>query len=343
MKIGLSKAAIWLPEGFEDAAFISLESGVPEKVLKEKMGIVRKCRAKAEDHPSLMAIRAARKILKDMDPLSIDLVIWTGSEYKDYPVWTAAIYAQEQLGLRNAWAFDMAARCSSNVVGLKIAKSMMQADAGLKRVLLLGGHRTGDLVNYKDPKARFLYNLSDGGAAMVLERCDFNAVLESDVITDGSFSEDVVIPAGGTRKRVRDGAFEKSDTYLCVPDMDGMRERLADRSIQNFVKVIRNASSRSTTRPIDYLALLHLKRSAHDAILNELGLGQEQSTYMDHYGHSGAPDQVLSLGLAEKKKKIFPGDHIVMASAGIGYAWSAVSIQWDRPVFNCYDWEVAAK
>jgi len=340
MSIGLSKAAIWLPEGYEDAAYISTQSGVPEDVLNQKMGIVRKCRAQPQDHPSVMAVRAAQSLLEEMDPLSIDLVIWTGSEYKDYPVWTAAIYVQEQLGLRNAWAFDLAVRCSSNVVGLKVARSMMLSDKTLKRVLLVGGHRTGDLVNYKDPKTRFLYNLSDGASAMLLERSEVNPILESAVITDGSFSEDVIIPAGGTRNRVRDGSFEESDTYLCVPDMEGMRARLADRSIENFVKVIRSAAKNSMKRPIDYLALLHLKRSAHDAILGALSLSTNQSSYMDHYGHFGAPDQVLSLGLAETRGLLTPGHHVVMASAGIGYAWSAISIRWDRPVFSNYNWEV---
>jgi 3-oxoacyl-[acyl-carrier-protein] synthase-3 len=64
------------------------------------MGIVRKCRADATMHPGEMAVRAAKKVLKGIDPLSVDLVIWTGSEYKDYIVWTAGIYVQRELGLK---------------------------------------------------------------------------------------------------------------------------------------------------------------------------------------------------------------------------------------------------
>ena len=332
MSICLSRIAVWLPEGYEDAALISRESGVPEEVVAAKMGIKRKCRAKPEEHPSIMAVAAARKLLVDMDPDSIDLVVWTGSDYKDYPVWTAGIYVQEQLGLRKAWAFDIAARCSTNVVAIKVVKSMMHSDESLKRVLLCGGHRTGDLVNYKDPKARFLYSLSDGGSAILLERGEENPILESRVITDGSFSEDVILPAGGTRHRIRESVSHEH-TFLNVPDIAGMRERLAARSIENFARVIKQAATASMTRPIDYLALLHLKRSAHDAILSSVDLSTEQSIYMDHFGHFGAPDQVLSLGLAERYDRLQAGDHVVLASAGIGYCWSAVSIRWDRPAY----------
>lgn len=336
MSIGLARAAIWLPEEYQDAADISARSGVPEEVVRQKMGIVRKCRAPSSMHTSMLAIEAAKRALEGIDPDSIDLLIWTGSEYKDYPVWTAGIYVQEQLGLRKAWAFDMASRCSSNVVGLKVAKAMMTADPNLNRVLLCGGHRTGDLVNFKDPNARFLYSLSDGGSALLLERGAPNEILHGAVITDGSFSEDVIIPGGGTRKPARDGlAYE--DTFLCVPDVKGMRERLADRSLENFVQVIRDAAQGSMEQPIDYLALLHLKRSAHDHILGTLGLEQEQSIYMDHFGHFGAPDQVVSLGLAERASKLKAGDHVVLASAGIGYTWSAISLRWQEPCFSGMD------
>lgn len=328
----LKRAAIWLPEGYEDATYISAQSDIPIEVVRDKMGIVQKCRADEHTHPGEMAIKAAGKVLEGIDPLSIDLVLWTGSEYKDFPVWTAAIYVQKQLGLVNAWAFDISARCSTNVLGLRVAKNMMSTDKSINRVLLCGGHKTGDLVNYRDPSSRFLYNLSDGGSAMLIERGEENPILESAFKTDGDFSLDVLVKAGGTRSPLRNHP-DVTDSYLTCPDIVGMRDRLAAKSLENFLSVIKAAAEKSMARPIDYLALLHMKKSAHDAILGPLELGQEQSIYLDHYGHFGAPDQVLSLGLAERRGQLKKGDHIVMASAGIGYMWAAISIRWDRPTF----------
>jgi len=336
-EVGVLSAAIWLPSTFEDSHYIAKETGVPEKVVREKMGIVRKCRASKDIHPSTMAINAAKKALKNIDPLSIDMVIWTGSEYKDYIVWTAGIFVQKELGLKNAFAYDISARCGNKILGITLAKSMMLSHPHIKRVLLCGGHRTGDLVNYKDPSARFLNNLSDGGSAMVLEKYPatsaINPILNSSIITDGDFSCDVIVPAGGTKLPTRQHPAEES-TYLTVPDMDSMRVRLEERSIENFIKVIKTASSQSMTRPIDYLALLHMKKSAHDAIVERCELKPEASIYLDHYGHFGAPDQVLSLGLAEKEQRIKKGDHVVLASAGIGYMWSAVSMRYDQQIFD---------
>src|SRR5206468_225656 len=117
-------------------------------------------------------------------------------------VWTAAIHVQRELGLAKAWAFDVSARCSTGILGLKLASALMKTDERVNRVLLVGGHRTGDLVDYTDKNTRFLYNLADGGSAMLLERTSEHdargaELLDVAVITDGAFSMDVVLPAGG--------------------------------------------------------------------------------------------------------------------------------------------------
>lgn len=334
--LSLSRAAVFLPDERETGASIAAQSGLPLPVVVEKMGIVEKRRAPASLHPSTMAVRAAERCLEGLDPASIDVIIWTGSEYKDHIVWTAAIDVQRQLGCHNAFAFDLSARCSTGILGLEVARSLLTANPTWKRVLLCGGHRTGDLVDYQDPDSRFLYNLADGGSAMLLERVAHegagsqNALLQTSIITDGAFSRDVLLPAGGTATTTR-SAPDAASTFLRVPDPAGMKQRLDAVSLRNFLQVIRTAAG---GQPIGYLALLHMKRSAHDAILKDLGLQAAQSIYLDHYGHFGSPDQVLSLGLAEARGLLRPGDLVVFASAGLGYMWAAASFVWRAPTFG---------
>jgi len=76
------------------------------------------------------------------------------------------------------------------------------------------------------------------------------------------------------------------------------------------------------------LAVLHIKKSAHDFILRQLGLTEEHSIYLDEFGHIGQIDQILSLELAVEKNKLRKGDIVVLVSAGIGYAWGAITLQW---------------
>ena len=83
-----------------------------------------------------------------------------------------------------------------------------------------------------------------------------------------------------------------------------------------------------TRSDIDYLDILHIKRSGHKAMLADLGLTEDQSIYLEDYGHIGQIDQILSLELALKEGKVKDGSTVCMIAAGIGYTWAANIIKW---------------
>lgn len=333
MSIGIVSTGIYLPEKRMTAKEIALLSDIPVEIVRDKMGIVEKPIPGRDDHTVEMGVRAAKIALEKggIDAKNIDLIISIGEEHKEYPLWTSAIKIQEEIGAYHAWAFDVALRCGTTIMALKVAKSLMQADPSIETVLLAGGYRNGDLIDYENERTRFMFNLGAGGGAMVLQRnYSKNKILESDLITDGSFSEDVVVPVGGTKNPLTEKHLEEGLFRLDVTDPEGMKTRLEQKSLQNFLAVIRNSLEKSgyTEEDIDYIGILHMKKSAHDYVLNELGLTHDQSIYLENYGHIGQIDQILSLELAEKEGKIKDGDIVVLVSAGIGYAWGAVTIEW---------------
>ncbi|TFB13392.1 3-oxoacyl-ACP synthase [Filobacillus milosensis] len=334
-EVGIVSIGSYIPKHFMTSEELAERSGIPNDIVENKLGIKRKPIPGPDDHTAEMGIKAARKAFErcDVNPLDVDLVIYIGEEYKEYPLWTAGIYTQEQLGCVNAWAFDVQLRCGTTIMAMKVAKDMMASDPRVKTVLLAGGYRNVDFIDYENPRTRFMYNLGAGGAAMILQR-DYsdNALLESTIITDGSFSKDVVVVGGGTKQPMSNEVLENHLYQLDVLDPEGMKKRLEEKSMDNFLKVIRDAVKLSDyqERDIDYVALLHMKRSAHNYVLNELGLSQEHSIYLEDFGHIGQMDQIISLELAIKQGKIKDGDIIVFVSAGIGYAWGASVIQWGK-------------
>lgn len=333
MDIGIVSTGIYLPEKRMKASEIAEKANLPLEVVTEKMGITEKPIPGKNDHTVQMGIKAAKKALEKgaIDPLEIDLIIYIGEEYKEYQLWTAAIKIQEAIGAHHAWGFDVALRCGTTIMGLQVAKSLMLTSSEIKTVLLAGGYRNGDLIDYTNERTRFMFNLAAGGGAIILQR-DYqkNMVLETDIITDGSFSEDVIVPVGGTKSPLTTEDLEQGLLRLDVTDPPGMKARLEQKSLQNFIKVIKNALYKSgyTVEQIDYLAMLHMKKSAHDYILNELHLREDQSIYLHEYGHIGQFDQILSLELALDNNSITNGDLVVFVSAGIGYAWGATVIKW---------------
>ena len=331
--IGVLSTGVYIPTNWVSSEELEKQSGIPLDIIEKKMGIRKKPIPGSNDHTCQMGIMAAKDAVEKakINPEDIDLVIYIGEEHKEYPLWTAGIKLQQEIGAVNAWAFDVAQRCGTTIMALKVAKSMMLADESIQTVLLAGGYRNVDFIDYRNPRTRFMYNLSAGGGAILLQQgYGRNQLLESHIMTDGTFSEDVVVVAGGTKTPTSVYSIEAGLHQLDVIDPEGMKQRLEEKSLVNFINVVDRALQKSgyDRTDINYLAILHMKKSAHDFILKELGLTNDQSIYLQDYGHMGQFDQILSIELALAQGKIKNGDVVVLVSAGIGYAWGATVLKW---------------
>ncbi len=332
MNVGIRGIGTYIPDTVMTAAEIAAETDIPENVIAEKFGVIQKPIPGPEDTTSYMGIQAARQAIDDakVDPKDIDLVIWNGGQHKDYPCWLAGLKAAHELGAVNAWSFDMEAMCGSMMAAMDVAKSMMLAKPDMNRVLLVSGYRNVDLISLKVPETSFMFDIGASGAAMLLEKgYDRNVVLGTAFIGDGSFSEDCVVPVLGANKWPPEPE-DAAAAHFVVKDLDHFKRELGEKTMPNFYQVIRDSLSNSglTQEDIDYLAILHFKRSAHNAVLQELKVSENQTTYLDHYGHLGQNDQVLSIQLGLRDGKISDGTNIVMVGAGLGFVWTSAIVRW---------------
>ncbi len=332
--IGIESIGIYIPKERHTAQYISQKTGIPKDVLEDKFGLKSKAVAGPEDHTVAMGVQAAKIAIEraGIDPSNdIDLVIWSGEVYAEHPMQTYAIKLQNEVGATNAWAFDINQRCGTFIVGMMLAKALMQTD-NYHRVLIVSGYRNCDLIDYKNPRSRFMFSLAASGTAMIM-RTDYprNVVLEAGVISDGRFSEDVYVPAGGTCMPITHETLDKRLNYLDVIDPVGLKERLDRVSMQNFLKVVDMSLEKSgySRADINYLGLLHMKRSAFEYVAKEVGIDPyKQATYFDEWGHMGQNDAVISLEMGLREGKIKDGDVVVLTAAGIGWSWNAITIRW---------------
>ena len=338
--VGIAGLGRHEPEAVTTAAEMAEATGIPEDVVREKFGLVQKRIAGEEEHASDMAAEAGRRALRDaserlgreITAADLDGIIYFGSTYKDYRVWLAAPRVQHLLGAEDAWAFEVSATSGGAPFALRTAVDMMAADGGPRVVLLTAASRESHLIDYDNERSRFMFNFGDGAAAAVLVRgLDRNAVLGSSFLTDGSFSEDVRVPAGGSRLPCSPETLERGQHSLDVRDPADMKRRLDPVSLDRFERVAREAAHRSGGGPegaIDFLAVLHTKRSLHEALLDRLDLTPEQTVYLDHHGHLSAADPLLGLQEGERRGRLEDGALAVALSAGTGYTWAATGVRW---------------
>jgi 3-oxoacyl-[acyl-carrier-protein] synthase III len=331
--VGIVAVGTYIPENHITGGEIARLTGIPVDVITRKFGIERKPVATHREQTNAMAVWAAQEVLErsGISPDEIDVVLCTTEEYKEYPVWTAGIKLAYDIEARRAWAIDIALRCSTTIAAIKLACALMRAEPDVSTVLIAGGYRNGDLVDYANPRSRFLINLSAGAGAMILRR-DYprNHILSTALLVDGSFSLDVLVPAGGTMEPLTAEALQRGRDKLDVPDPQGMKERLDTLSMQNFLKVADDALTLSGCgrKDIDYLNILHMKRSAHDFVLAEMGLRQDQTVYLSDTGHIGQHDAMVSIARGLQSGRLKDGDLMLIVAAGTGYAWGASVVRW---------------
>ena len=337
--VGIVGTGIYMPSTRMSAKEISdATNGTwSEEAVIAKLGIKSKPIPSKDwtvDGTQEMGAKAALDCLKNtgVDPMDIDVILCIGEEYKEYPLTTSACYIQDRIGAWNAWALDVQNRCCTCVAAMEVARCMLIADDTIDTIMVCGGYRNGDFVDYTDKNMSMMYNLGAGGGAIILKKnYGKNNLLASHLIADGSLARTAGVEIGGIANPITPENVEEAAKSLRLMDPIKMKDRLNAVSMPNWYKCIDKAFEKAgLEKHIDYLAILHMKRSGHMGMLHDLGLSEENSIYLEDYGHIGQIDQILSLHLALEKGMVKDGDIVCMIAAGIGYVWSANVIRWGK-------------
>ncbi|SDX64916.1 3-oxoacyl-ACP synthase [Tepidimicrobium xylanilyticum] len=300
--------------------------------IENKFGIKQKHRAGKDELVSDMAIKACQKILENFDPMDLDLVVYCGSEHKDYYLMNMAAKIQYAIGAKNANSFEIHSLYSAGVISLQILKNIMLSNSDINNVLLVSSSKETSLINYKNERSRFMFNFGDGAVAVLLQKgYSKNIILETHMITDGSFADDVAVYNIGNNivdfKLTNDGPV-----MLDVKDPQSMKERLDPITLDNFISVITKSIEKSgyTVEDIDFIAPIFMKRSILLNILEQFNLTEENSFVLEDYGHCQSADAFISIVEGRRLNRIKDGDLVVMLGAGTGYTWAATTIKWSE-------------
>ena len=341
--MGIVSTGTYFPETYMTAAEISEQSGLPEWVVREKLGIERKFVADPTVHPNEMAVHAASKAIEraGIDPLEIDVVLCTTEEWREYLLWTTAIDLAWETGARNAWGMDVHNRCATTIAALKLARGLMADDPTIDTILISGGYATSHFIDLTDLDTSFLFNIGAGAAAMIVKR-DWteNRVLGIHLIADGLMSRHVIVPASGTIQHPTDDAVKDGGFKFRLVEPEAMKTRLGEVSIDNWLtcvdKALEWSGSKSDGTPftradIDFFNMSLVKPSAHREMLEHLCLREEQSVYMSSIGHIGEQDAIINIEAGIDQGRLKPGDTMAIIAAGIGYVWGGTIVEWGPP------------
>jgi len=173
-----------------------------------------------DEFPSGMAERAAKIAIKNagIEPNDIDLILFSVT-LPDMLFPNAASCLQERLGITNhCGCLDVNAACTGWVYAMTMANSMIQT--GLyKNILVCGTEMATAFNNWEDRNTCVLFG--DGSGAVVLSRAEDgegSTIIDSVLSSDSSKKESLILPAGGSKRPVRQDVLDKNEQWM---SMDG--------------------------------------------------------------------------------------------------------------------------
>jgi len=322
------------------AAITGLGAYVPERILTnaeiEKMvettdewirtrtGIRERHLAAPEQATSDLALPAAREALKNagLTPQDLELII-VATTTPDMIFPSASCYLQTKLGA-SCGAFDLAAACSGFAYALSVAEGFVKSGI-YKHILVVGAETISRFINWKDRGTCVLFG--DGaGAAVVSRSKDGHGILASYLGADGSQSEILQIPAGGSRIPPSAESIANGQHYIRMagPELFKIAVKTMEQAV---LKVLEH--EKLQVSDINCLIPHQANNRILQAVADRLKIANDKVFInVDRYGNMSSASTVVALYEAVKSGVVKKGDYVVLVAFGGGLTWGASLIKW---------------
>ncbi|HVV01207.1 MAG TPA: beta-ketoacyl-ACP synthase III [Verrucomicrobiae bacterium] len=290
-----------------------------------RTGIRERRIAATDEFTSDLAAKAALKAMSraNVTPEQIDLII-VATITPDMPFPSTACLVQQKIGALRAAAFDIEAACSGFIYALEIAQQFIMSRT-YDTVLVVGGEKLSSIVNWEDRNTCVLFG--DGaGAAILQNRPDSHGLLTAVMGADGTKSDLLFMPGGGSRCPA---TAESVASRLHFLRMEGKE------TFKNAVQAMQTAAEEALRRcelDISRIKLIiphQANRRIIDAVGERLGARPDQLFINLHkYGNTSAASVAIALDEAVDDGKVQRGDLLLLIVFGAGLTWGAAVIEW---------------
>ncbi|WP_396452445.1 3-oxoacyl-ACP synthase III family protein, partial [Actinomadura sp.] len=316
-----------LPERCVPSDELSRSLGLDPSWIEDRTGIRRRHLAAPGQAASDLAAAAAGRALDaaGLDAADIGLIV-LGTSTPDLIAPSTACRVQALLGARRAAAFDVAAACTGYVFGLQAALGWLAAQRGAAPyALVVGVEVYSRFLNPADRGTVAVFG--DGAAATVIGPVPAPYGIGPVTLgSDGSGTDDVLIPAGGSRTPATAETLAGLGHTI---HMDGRAVRGFIERI--FPRLVAEATEAAGIKPADLdLVVPHQPNPRLVAALAPgAGLDPGQLAIVGHdVGNIGAASIPYALDRAVRTGRLAGGGLVLLAGFGAGVTWGHTLITW---------------
>jgi 3-oxoacyl-[acyl-carrier-protein] synthase-3 len=322
--ISITGLGAHVPERVMTNDELSTMMDTSDEWITERTGIRERRIAAPDEALSDLALPAAREALEDagVEAAAVDLVIVaTVTPDMAFPA-TAAILA-DQLGAKDAAAYDLSAGCTGFMYAVAQAYGMLAGGLG-QRALVVGGDVLSRILDWSDRSTAVLFG--DGVGAVVLERVPEGGFLGFDLGADGSGGPQLYLPAGGSRTPA---TAESVADRLHFVQMNGREVfKFATRVLVSSAEAVLAECGR-TIDQVDVYVPHQANVRIIEYATHKLGIPEDRVVIdVDRYGNTSSGSIPLALADAKREGRLEPGRLVLMTGMGAGLTWGSGLIEW---------------
>lgn len=314
----------YVPEYILNNHELSAMMDTSDEWITSRVGIKeRRILKEPETGTSFMATKAAQDLFSkiNVEPDEIDLII-VATTTPDHIFPSCASMVADQLGIKNALAFDLQAACSGFIVALTNAASFIESGR-YKKVLVFGAEKMSSITNYTDRTTAPLFG--DGAGVVLLEpTTEELGVMDSILRTDGSGGPHLILKAGGSALPASAETLEKNEHTIyqegqyvykhAVTKMAGVSGDIMDKN---------NLKGEDIAWLIPHQANLRII----DATVQRTGVDYDKVIInIERFGNTSAAS--IPLCIWESETKFKKGDNLILTAFGAGFTWGSVWLKW---------------
>jgi len=291
----------------------------------QRSGVRERRIADESEATSDLALRAAQQALERANLVPEDVeFIAVGTTTPDMFFPTVGNIVQHRLGCKNVGSVDLLAACAGSVYSLVFGCQLVQTGK-YRRVLCIGAETLSRITDFTDRGTCVL--LADAAGAAVLEAHDGDrGIIDFDLYSDGRYADLLYMPAGGSR---HPATRETVDARMHYAKMKG--SEVFKVAVRMFADCAERILSRNGVTVADVSLFIPHQANLRiiEAAVKRVGLPMERVfVNVDRYGNTGAASVYVALEEAIAAGRVRPGDLVLLAAFGGGFAWGAVLIRW---------------